>query len=122
MFRVIAAFLATLLCLPASQPATERIRATVLEIPTGSPVRLKTKSGPARKGRTWNGKLLSVTNDSISLQVLEAEQFIEREFPIEEIKSIHQTNKPLGVGGTVLATLGTLWLIGAILSIAMGGA
>ncbi|HEY3442784.1 MAG TPA: hypothetical protein VGK29_18635 [Paludibaculum sp.] len=116
MFRLIAIILAATLCLPAAEVAKPDMRAVALEIPTGSPVRIKTLSK-----ETVQGKLTAITTDGVTLQVLEKDQISERSVAFHDVKSIQQTNKPMSAGKVVLITLAVLYGIGALIGLAIGG-
>lgn len=116
MFRLIALVLAAALCLPAAEPAKPDIRAIALEIPTGSPVRIRTFGKT-----TVQGKLTAITTDGVTLQVLEKDRILERSVAFGDVKSIQQTNKPMSGGKVVLITLVVLYGIGALIGLAIGG-
>ena len=115
MFRLTAVVLATTLCLPAAEVTKPDIRTIALVIPTGALVRIKTTSK-----QTIQGKLTNTTSEGVTLQVVEKDQITERTVPFADMKSIKQTNKPIGVGKTVLIALGMIYGIAFLIGLAFG--
>ena len=116
MFRLTSIALAATLCLPAAELAKPDIRTVALEIPTGVSVRIKTIGK-----QTVQGKLVAITSEGVSLQMVEKDQIAERSMPFSDMKSIRQTNKPMSAGKVVLLAIGVTYGILVIIGIAIGG-
>ena len=116
MFRLTAIVLSTILCLPAAEVTKPDIRTIAREIPTGVPVLIKTTSK-----QSIQGKLANITAEGVTLQVVEKGQINDRTVPFSDMKSIKQTNKPMGGAKSALITLAVLYAFGALLSLAIGG-
>lgn len=113
MYRLIALVLTTMLCVPAADVAKPSIRAATLEIPTGAMVRIKTTGK-----QTIHGKLVNISEEAVTLQLIENDRITERSVPFANVKSIRQTDKPMSAGKGVVIVLGVFiglaWLIGGI--------
>jgi hypothetical protein len=111
--RWLAVLLASIMSLAAAQSTD--VRVTALALPNDAIVRIQT-----HQRATIRGKFLALTEDGITLRVAEKAQFAEHTILFRDIKSLRQTNVPMGGGEAAL--IGVLSFFGVCLVVGLIGA
>lgn len=114
MFRLSALLLVAALCLPAKQIPKRDVRAIALEIPAGASVRIKLEGKQPVQGR-----LAAISEEGLTVQVIVRDRIEARSVAFAEMRSIQQTNKPMGAGAAVLITFGVIYSLGVIFALAV---
>lgn len=98
--------LSLLLCLSMVLPAGD-LRSAALQLPTGSPVRIITRTGLIEHAR-----LQAVSEEGISVLVIENGALQTRNFPYAELVRLERRGERQSAGRVILTTVGVYVLVG----------
>jgi len=109
--RWLAVLLASIMSLAAAQSTD--VRVTALALPNDAIVRIRT-----HQNDTFRGKFIALTEDGVTVRVVEKAQFVERTILFRDIKALKQTNSPSSGGETallaVLSFFGVILIVGLV--------
>ncbi len=101
--------------MPADLEQQSRIIEAAMALPAESPIAVKTRSRESLKGR-----LKSVDENTLTMQVAQGNGVSSRTIPFQEITSLKRTDKRMHPAAVVLMTLGVLWGVGIVVGAALG--
>ncbi|MBI4892512.1 MAG: hypothetical protein HY821_17945 [Acidobacteria bacterium] len=100
--------------MPAELEQQSRIIEAAMALPVESPIVVKTRSRESLRGR-----LKSVDEGTLTMQVAQGNAVTSRTIPFQEITSLKRTDKRMHPATVVLITIGVLWCVGAVAGAAL---
>lgn len=108
-YRSISIVLFFTMLLPAAD-----IRSTALKLPSGTPLRVQTRTRTIERAR-----LQSVTDDGISVLVVDGGALKEQHYRYAELRYLERRSERMSAGQAALATVGITWGISLIASLVL---